>query len=171
MNLEDNDFVLFGLSERFALDRGELDGRWRALQAQVHPDRFVDRGAAAQRVSMQWAVRVNEAYQRLKDPVRRAAYLCGLRGHPVEAQPRRLPAQLLQQQMQWREALDEARDAGEVARLMSEASDFKARTLADLRVSLDERQDAAAAAAQVQALMFVERFMQEVNKRADAMES
>ena len=48
MNLEDNDFALFGLSERFALDRGELDERWRALQAQVHPDRFVDRGAAAQ---------------------------------------------------------------------------------------------------------------------------
>lgn len=171
MNLEDNDFALFGLSERFALDRGELDERWRALQAQVHPDRFVDRGAAAQRVSMQWAVRVNEAYQRLKDPVRRAAYLCGLRGHPVEAQPRNLPASLLQQQMQWREALDDARDATQVDRLMREAADFKARTLAELQACLDDRRDGPAAAARVQALMFVERFMQEVNKRADAMES
>ena len=34
------------------------------------PDRF-GRGAA-RRVAMQWAVRVNEAYQRLKDPLQRA---------------------------------------------------------------------------------------------------
>ena len=47
-----------------------LDARWRALQAQVHPDRFAAEGAAAQRVAMQWAVRVNEAYRRLKDPLR-----------------------------------------------------------------------------------------------------
>jgi molecular chaperone HscB len=37
----------------------------------VHPDRFAAQGAAAQRVAMQWSVRVNEAYQRLKDPLQR----------------------------------------------------------------------------------------------------
>jgi DnaJ-domain-containing protein 1 len=86
MNLADDDFTLFGLPQRFALDRAEVDARWRRLQAEVHPDRFAAEGAAAQRLAMQWAVRVNEAYRRLKDPLARAAYLCELRGAPIDAE-------------------------------------------------------------------------------------
>ena len=86
MNLSDDDFTLFGLPRRFALDRTALDAQWRALQAQVHPDRFVGEGATSQRLAMQWAVRVNEGYQRLKDPLKRGAYLCELRGAPIQAE-------------------------------------------------------------------------------------
>ena len=75
MKLDSDDFELFGVPRRFAQERAQLDTRWRALQAEVHPDRFAVEGQAAQRVAMQWAVRVNEAYQRLKDPLKRAAYL------------------------------------------------------------------------------------------------
>jgi molecular chaperone HscB len=79
MKLTDHDFDLFGLPMRFAQDRAALDARWKALQTEVHPDRFASEGGAAQRVAMQWAIRVNEAYQRLKDPLKRAAYLCTVR--------------------------------------------------------------------------------------------
>ena len=41
MNLSDDDFTLFGLTPRFALDRAALDTQWRALQSKVHPDRLV----------------------------------------------------------------------------------------------------------------------------------
>ena len=58
---------------------------------------------------MQWAVRVNEAYQRLKDPLKRAAYLCELDGAPIDAENNTaMPADFLMQQMEWREALDDA---------------------------------------------------------------
>ncbi|WP_163768973.1 Fe-S protein assembly co-chaperone HscB, partial [Providencia stuartii] len=77
--------------------------------AEVHPDRFASEGAAAQRVAMQWAMRVNEGYQRLKDPLKRAAYLCELRGAPVQAENNTaMPPAFLMQQMAWREALDDA---------------------------------------------------------------
>ena len=75
MKLADDDFALFDLPRRFAQERSVLDARWRSLQAEVHPDRFAAEGAAAQRVAMQWAVRVNEAYQRLRVPLSRAVYL------------------------------------------------------------------------------------------------
>ena len=75
-SLQDDDFRLFGLPMGFELDRAALDERWKALQRQAHPDRFAAQGAAAQRVAMQWSVRINEAYQRLKDPLKRAAYWC-----------------------------------------------------------------------------------------------
>ena len=109
MRLDDDDFSLFGLPQRQAQDRAEIDARWKALQAQVHPDKFAAEGAAAQRVAMQWAVRVNEAQQRLRDPLKRAAYLCELRGAPLQAnQNTRMPVHFLMEQMAWREAMDEA---------------------------------------------------------------
>ena len=109
MRLTDNDFQLFGLPETQAQARADIDARWKALQAEVHPDRFAAEGAAAQRVAMQWAMRVNEGYQRLKDPLKRAAYLCELRGAPVQAENNTaMPPAFLMQQMEWREALDDA---------------------------------------------------------------
>ena len=78
MNLNATDFELFGIAPQFAQDRAALDARWKDLQRQVHPDKFASQGAAAQRVAMQWSVRINEAYQRLKDPLKRAAYLLSL---------------------------------------------------------------------------------------------
>ena len=84
--LSSSDFELFGLPERFAQDSAAIDTRWKELQREVHPDKFAAQGAAAQRVAMQWSVRVNEAYKRLRDPLRRAAYLCEHRGAPINAE-------------------------------------------------------------------------------------
>ena len=72
MNLQSTDFELFGLETRFAQDRSAVDARWKDLQREAHPDKFAAQGAAAQRVAMQWSVRINEAYKRLKDPLKRA---------------------------------------------------------------------------------------------------
>jgi hypothetical protein len=89
----------------------------------VHPDRFAAQGDAAQRIAMQWAVRVNEAYQRLKDPLRRAAYLCELSGAPINAENNTaMPAAFLMQQMAWREALDEAPDLADVQAIDDEVA-------------------------------------------------
>jgi molecular chaperone HscB len=172
MKLNDDDFTLFGLAPRFALDRAALDDCWRALQARVHPDRFVSEGAAAQRIAMQWAVRVNEAYQRLKDPLKRGAYLCELRGAPIQAENNTaMPASFLMQQMAWREALDDAADAAAVQRLDDEVATDEKALLAELGRTLDELGDAPAAAQQVRALMFVARFREDIARRLEALDA
>lgn len=171
MNLGDDDFTLFGLPPQQTLDRTELDARRRELQARVHPDRFASEGAAAQRLAMQWAVRVNQAYQRLKDPLGRAAYLCELRGVPVDAERNTaMPAAFLMQQMHWREALEEAGDAAAVEGLEAEIAREEDRLLAELATLLDDKRDTSAAAAQVRALMFVARFRQDIGRRLDALD-
>src|SRR3569832_2662718 len=127
LNLSDNDFQLFGLPERFTQDRPAIDVRWKELQREAHPDRFASQGAAAQRVAMQWSVRINEAYKRLKDPLERARYLCELRGSPIDAENNTaMPVDFLAEQMEWREALEEARSTGDVDAL--EATLRKARS-------------------------------------------
>ena len=172
MNLSDDDFTLFGLPQRFALNRAALDDCWRALQARVHPDRFVGEGAAAQRIAMQWAVRVNEAYQRLKDPLKRGAYLCELRGAAIQAENNTaMPGAFLMQQMAWREALDEADGAAAVQALDDEVAADEQRLLAELGHTLDVAGDAAAAAQQVRALMFVARFRADITRQLEKLDA
>lgn len=171
MNLQDDDFTLFGLPPRFTLDRPMLDQCWRSLQAQVHPDRFAAEGAAAQRVAMQWAVRVNEAYRRLKDPLARASYLCELRGAPIGAESNTaMPASFLMQQMAWREALDEARTTTDVEALDETVSALETELFVRVGRLLDDDLDAVAAAQQVRALMFVSRFRADLARRLEADE-
>ena len=168
MNLQDNDFELFDLPPRFAQDRAAIDARWKALQREAHPDRFAAQGEAAQRLSMQWSVRINEAYQRLKDPLRRAAYLCELRGAPIDAERNTaMPQAFLIQQLEWREALDDAASSAEIEALASEVQTARRDLLQRCEQLLDRDNDPAVAAEQVRAVMFVERFADELEQRLD----
>jgi len=170
ISLQANDFDLFELPVQFELDRARLDERWKSLQREAHPDRFAADGAAAQRVAMQWSVRINEAYQRLKDPLRRAAYLCELRGEPVRAESNTaMPAAFLMQQMQWRETLEETQAIADLETLADEVAHERRRVQQSLAQLLDLQQDTAAAVGQVRALMFIERFAAEVDDKLDKL--
>ena len=169
MQLSDDDFQILGLERRFGVDLAVLETQWRRLQAEVHPDRHAAGGAAAQRVAMQWSVRLNEAHRRLKDPLTRAAYLCELAGVPIQSESNTtMPAAFLMQQMEWRERLDEASNADSLERLRAEvAQDFEARLALAAR-QLDEQSDAVAASGTVRALMFTRRFLRDLAERADS---
>lgn len=170
MNLQSSDFELFGLPEKFAQDRAAIDARWKDLQREAHPDKFAAHGPAAQRVAMQWSVRINEAYRRLKDPLSRAAYLCELRGAPIQAESNtQMPAVFLVEQLQWREALEEAQGEADLDELAERIAASRKQALERIRVLLDEQGDAAAAAQQVRALMFVERFAHDVDQRYEQL--
>ena len=170
ISLQANDFELFDVPARFEQDRAQLDTRWKALQREAHPDRFAAEGAAAQRIAMQWSVRINEAYQRLKDPLKRAAYLCELQGAPVQAENNTaMPAAFLMQQMEWRENLDDTESAAGLAALADEVSAEQRRVQQELARLLDDVQDPLQAVGQVRALMFIERFTQEVNAKLDRL--
>jgi molecular chaperone HscB len=119
---------------------------------------------------MQWSVRINEAYQRLKDPARRAAYLCELHGHPIRAEDNTaMPAAFLMQQMEWRETLEDARDLDAVERMADEVASARKDMLQSLEVTADQQGDYAALAQQVRALMFVERFSRDIETRLDQL--
>jgi len=170
VQIDANDFELFQLAPRFKQDRAVLDARWKELQRQVHPDRFTAQGVAAQRVAMQWAIRVNEAYQRLKVPLARAAYLCELNGQAISAETNTaMPAEFLIQQMEWREALADARTVSQVEILADDVAARQSVLQDQLAILMDERRDWASAAAQVRALMFTARFAEDVDRRLDAL--
>lgn len=169
-SLQSTDFELFGLPALFAQDRAVLDARWKDLQREVHPDKFAAQGSAAQRVAMQWSVRINEAYQRLKDPLKRAAYLCELNGAPINAENNTaMPMDFLLQQMQWREALDDAGSPSDMDEIALEVSKNGRELLSKIERLIDKAQDYPGAAQQVRSLMFIERFASEVDTRLEQL--
>jgi molecular chaperone HscB len=170
LNLQSNDFEIFGVAPGFGLDRAALDARWKDLQREAHPDRFATADAQSQRQAMQWSVRINEAYQRLKDPIKRAAYLCELHGAPIQAENNTaMPAAFLMQQMQWREDLDEAGGLADLERMADDVATARRDMLQGLQTTADDLRDWPALAQQVRALMFVERFARDVESRIDLL--
>ena len=170
VNLQSSDFELFGLAQKFRQDRAAIDVRWKQLQQEAHPDKFAAQGASAQRVAMQWSVRINEAYQRLKDPLKRATYLCELNGAAVNAENNTaMPASFLMQQIEWREALDEAKTIENVHEIALQTNDFMREQLSKIEQAIDIQNDFKTAVGHVRSLMFVERFGVEVEARLDLL--
>ena len=172
LSIQASDFALFGLPERFAIDLAQLDATWKQLQGKAHPDRFATETGAAQRVSMQWAIRINEAYRRLKDPLARAGYLCALHGADIEAESNTaMPAAFLMQQMEWRDALSEAKSLDAVDALSDEVVASRNATLKSLQGQIDDAApvDWRAVGGNVRGLMFVDKFMSDIDRRIDAL--
>lgn len=166
MDFSQTYFELFGLPATYALDRERLDSAYRELQNKVHPDRFAAKSETEQRVAMQWATKVNEAYQTLKQPITRGVYLLQLQGiDAMSAQDTSIAPAFLMQQMEWREAIDAARNTRDMAALDRLQTELKAtyravdKELADL---LDVDKNPAGATEAVRKLKFMDKLLAEV---------
>jgi molecular chaperone HscB len=167
-------FSLFDMPRAFRLNLSELDSRFREVQAQVHPDRFAHAGEAERRLSMQWATKANEAYQTLKKPLERAKYLLHLAGHDIQAEINTaMPAEFLMEQMEWREAVMEARegrDHHELEHLHNRLrGDINGR-YDELAALLDDAGDLGHATDLVRRLMFLEKLLFEIDDALASLE-
>jgi molecular chaperone HscB len=169
-----NYFELFGMPVGFMVDGAELASRYRELQKVVHPDRYATAGEHSQRLSLQGATLVNEAYEVLRDPLRRARYLLTLKDIALDPQLQTLddPA-FLMQQMELREALERVRAAPdpqvELDGLMREISGLIRGQIARLAVQFEDSstEQLAAAAQTVQKMQFLKKLQAE----AEAIEA
>jgi molecular chaperone HscB len=168
-----NHFELFGLPVRYRIDADSLEHGYRALQRDVHPDRFAGGGDDARhRVALQASARVNEAYVTLKSPVDRGRYLLALAGiDALDETDTALPLDFLEAQLERREAADEALAAGDMraldallAGIRAEAADQESRLAAQL-----DANDLATARGTVRELTFLHKVAGDVAAMADAL--
>jgi molecular chaperone HscB len=103
-------FALFDLQPAFLIDLDALAVRYRELVRTVHPDRFANASERDQRLALEHAAGLNEAYQVLRSSPRRALYLLALQGREVPLEATVQDPEFLMQQMQWREELEELQD-------------------------------------------------------------
>lgn len=174
-NFNKNHFELFGLQPAFRIDAAKLEAGYRELQTAVHPDRFAAGSDAEKRVSMQWATRANEAYRTLKHPVARARYLLSLHGVDTQEETNTaMPADFLMRQMEWREAVQEARGSKDAAALDGLSADLKTTEralLTELDAALDGQNDLPGAALIVRKLRFIDKLGEEIGDALEALES
>ncbi|MBW8305506.1 MAG: Fe-S protein assembly co-chaperone HscB [Thiobacillus sp.] len=175
MDFSQTHFELFGLPQSYALDRDKLDTAYRELQNTVHPDRFAAQPEAEQRVAMQWATQVNEAYQTLKHAVNRGVYLLKLQGNDAfDAANTKMAPAFLMQQMEWRETIEDARVARNAAALDALSDELRAthrRIEAQLAELIDTAHDFAAASEAVRQLRFMDKLIAEVGDVYEELES
>ncbi|NVD71312.1 Fe-S protein assembly co-chaperone HscB [Duganella sp. BJB1802] len=168
-----NHFELFNLPQQFAVDAGALDSAYRDVQGRVHPDKFVNATDAEKRVAMQWATRANEAYQTLKNPQKRAQYMCELNGVDLQTESNTaMPMAFLMQQMEWREELGDARaakDSDALEVLDKQLRNERKARLAEIEQQIDAN-DYVQAAQGVRALMFLEKMKQEIDGALSQLE-
>ena len=175
LDFQQDFFQLFNLPAAFKIDSTALERNFLALQAQVHPDKFAHLSEAERRLSMQWATRVNEGYQTLRNPLNRARYL--LLQHGVDTQEESntaMPMDFLVQQMEWREALDAARQSKDSAALedMEQRMQHEVRILQQqLARDIDDIRDYPAASGIVRKLKFLEKLAEEIGSAFDELDS
>jgi molecular chaperone HscB len=166
-------FELLGLPVRYAVDPARLEHGYRELQSQVHPDRFAVASEPERRVAMQWATRANEAYRTLRDPLERARYLLHLKGYDTgEETNTSMPPDFLMQQMEWREAVAEARaarDARGLRKLHADLSQERGDMLRLLERALDADANFDAGCSLVRKLRFLEKLDEEIEAALEPM--
>jgi len=173
VNLKQTHFELFRLPARFSVDAAALEARYHELQREVHPDRFAAAPDAERRVSMQLATRVNEAYQTLKSPLKRAVHILQLRGvDPKFETNTAMPAGFLMEQMSWRERIEAGSEKPEaLLQLQAGLRDESRKIYEKLHGQLDERRDDEAASQTARMLMFYEKLDDEIDDKLAELET
>jgi len=155
-------FARLGFVPGFAIDAGELQRRYVALQRQLHPDRFATKPAAERAMALARASDLNQAYETLKSPLARAEYLLTLKGR-ANARSLDDPV-LLAEAMEWREALAEAADAAEIETMIERAQGDIAAVEAALTQAFGA-DDLETAARQTARLSYLTKLTEEARRR------
>lgn len=145
-----------------------LNHQYRTLQKTIHPDRFVNATDAEKKQSLQKSTQINDAYQVLKDPIKRASHIISL--HQV-LKENTLPPDFLMQQMEWEEEFETINDLEQV-QLFSDKIDGEKKMLMDLlAMDLDEKKDWESATNIIGKLKFITNLFLRIQQKKLSMDN
>jgi molecular chaperone HscB len=147
-----NYFEIFGLEEKFSVDLKQLAEHFQTIQKSVHPDRFARASSQEKLLAVKKSTIVNDAYQTLKNPIKRAEYILSLRAVDMPSEQMTIGDNtFLMRQMELREMLAEIKFADDVTAATFEVSQvldiefeqlFKAMQVALLENSVSSNKQA-----------------------------
>ena len=164
-------FQRLGLEPGFDIDLDAVEKRYLGFQRAIHPDRFAARPAKERAFAEAQAVALNEAYETLKDPLRRAAYLLSLKGldAAVSKDETVRDPELLVEAMEAREALMEATSMAKVEKLQAKAGADAIAILSELSGAF-AADDLKAANRLTTRLKYLRKYLEETRARRIALE-
>ncbi|ACS86525.1 co-chaperone HscB [Musicola paradisiaca] len=161
-------FTLFGLPIRYDVDGSLLASRYQELQRQFHPDRFAASPERDRMLALQQAATINNAYQALKHPLKRAEYLLSLHGFDLTNEQHTLhDTAFLMEQLELREELDAIARQSDADRVLTVFADRLKTMIRQRDEQMRRELDAEswnAAADTVRKLRFFDRLQQQVEQ-------
>ena len=162
-----NFFETFNLPVLFNIDIDMLNHQYRTLQKTIHPDRFVNATDAEKKQSLQKSTQINDAYQVLKDPIKRASHIISL--HQV-LKENTLPPDFLMQQMEWEEEFETINDLEQI-QLFSDKIEKEKKILIELlAMNLDEQKDWESATNIISKLKFITNLFLRIQQKKLSMD-
>lgn len=156
-----NYFELFNLPEKFQIDSVKLQENYRSIQKEIHPDRFATSTENEKTQSMIKSTQVNDAYQTLKSPTKRAKYILSLH---KSVEKITLPPDFLMQQMEWEEHLEDIEKNNKELDQFKLAINKKYEEYSlMLSTQIDNDQNWNEAAITIDKLYFVEKLLHKIN--------
>jgi len=156
-----NYFELFNLPEKFQIDSVKLQENYRSIQKEIHPDRFATSTENEKVQSMIKSTQVNDAYQTLKSPTKRAKYILSLH---KSVEKITLPPDFLMQQMEWEEHLEDIEKNNKELDQFKLAINKKYEEYSlMLSTQIDNDQNWNEAAITIDKLYFVEKLLHKIN--------
>lgn len=165
-------FRRLGLEPDFDVDLDLVEKRYLGFQRAIHPDRFASKPARERALAEAQSVSLNEAYEVLKDPLRRAAYLLGLKGisAAIDRDETMRDPELLMEAMEAREALSEAESVVAIEALQVKAGADALNILSELAKAF-ARDDLPAANKLTTRLKYLRKYLEETRTRRVALET
>jgi len=164
-------FRRLGVEPDFDLDLDVIEKRYLGFQRAIHPDRFASKPAKERALAEAQAVALNEAFETLKDPLRRAAYLLSLKGidASVSKDETVRDPEMLMEAMEAREALMEATSIEKVEKLQAKAGADAIAILSGLSKAFAS-DDLKAANRLTTRLKYLRKYLEETRTRRIALE-
>lgn len=150
---------MLGLPLSFEVDEAALQAAFFNLQRAHHPDRQSGKTPADRQRNLLQSADINVAYATLKDPLRRAQYLLGLKGLNVvkEGSVAASPS-VLQEALEWRERIL----SGELIEKLNVELNALVEQLTESLGTLFEKEDFSAMAQETLRLGYAIKARQEI---------
>lgn len=164
-------FSRLGLEASYDIDGDKLEKQYLGFQRVLHPDRFAGKLAKERALAQAQSVALNEAYETLSDPLKRATYLLRLKGVISEASADKTvnDSALLMEAMEKREALAQAESADAIETLTVTAAGDAIQLLSDISKAFAAENLSAANRATLR-LRYLRKFLEEARLRRAALE-
>ncbi|CAM3776558.1 co-chaperone HscB [Xenorhabdus thuongxuanensis] len=161
-------FTLFGLPSRYAIDREQLATRYQELQRQFHPDRFASQPEREKTLALRQAATINDGYQTLKHPLKRAEYMLSQQGFDLSNEQHTMQdTAFLMQQLELREELDAIEHSADSETALNDFSSRLNKMIKTRSEQMEQQLNAAEwsiAADTVRKLRFLDKLQQQVDQ-------
>ncbi|MCP4076464.1 MAG: Fe-S protein assembly co-chaperone HscB [Gammaproteobacteria bacterium] len=168
VDITQNYFELFGVPVDFHLDKDVLHAAHLKLQAAFHPDRFINGTEQEKRLAVQKAAWINEAYEVLKNPVKRARYMLEVSGLEMnDDHETTSDTAFLIEQIELREEMDECRSCKDPMRCCDHITgklDQRSKEFSTSFISLYQQGYLEQARQVSKKMQFVERILEQIDE-------